>query len=214
MRSEGKPNMDRSAGTRIAAPIFTAQDQADIIDKLSAPECSLADRRRAVRLIRWLQSVADAAGHSRGADAGPASAARPSAAPVDVVAHQRSRPSPHRESEGHFRDAPSAGQGNGAPLSRPHNEPTAGQKSAAASVKSRIALTVLDTFKVRGMMIGNVTYGEIPALIAAGVTGAAVLRQVQRFAANIAANVRIRDFIKPVQMEEMIRKARELADVA
>lgn len=94
----------------------------------------------------------------------------------------------------------------------PVREPSAGQRSAAASVRNVVSITILDTFKVRdGRAIGDVRMGEVERLRAANVMEAAIFELIQQHAvAN--SDAKIRDVITPKQFQRMQQQASEMAD--
>jgi hypothetical protein len=97
----------------------------------------------------------------------------------------------------------------------PVREPSPLQKSAAGSMRLKMAETVLDTFRVRdGRAIGHVYFREIPALTAENAIEASVLRQVQSCAANIDPSAQVGDVVKAKDLEAMIAKAKKDMRVA
>jgi hypothetical protein len=96
---------------------------------------------------------------------------------------------------------------------RPVREPSHAERVAAATVANRI-VTVLDSFRVRdGRSIGDVRIGELEGLRAANAMEASLLRQIQRHAVA-DHDARVRDVIKPDDLQIMIQKASEVADAA
>jgi hypothetical protein len=94
----------------------------------------------------------------------------------------------------------------------PAREPSADQRRAAAAVRNVVAITVLDTFKIRdGRAIGDVRMGEVERLRAANAIEAAIFRQIQKHAVT-GSDARIRDVIKPEEFQRMHQLAAEVAD--
>jgi hypothetical protein len=99
------------------------------------------------------------------------------------------------------------------PVVRPVREPSHVERAAAATVANRI-VTVLDSFRVRdGRAIGDVRIGELEGLRAANAMEASLIRQIQRHAVA-DHDARVRDVIKPDDLQIMIQKASEVADAA
>lgn len=94
---------------------------------------------------------------------------------------------------------------------RPVREPSAEDRAAAARVASRVALTILDTFRIRdGRAIGDVRYGELDRLRGLNAMEAAIIRQIQDHA-RAPHDARVRDVVKAVDLNKMIQKAAEIA---
>lgn len=123
-------------------------------------------------------------------------------------------PSPtHRDTDGHVVGA----QMGQLPSAVPYREPSSAELKGRLSAKFRVAeriLTSLDTYLIGGKPIGDKTIAELRTDLDDNVEKSAVLRQVLRCAANLQPNQRVRDVVKPTDLDEMIRKAKELVDVA
>lgn len=146
----------------------------------------------------------------------------------DRAADMKGVPKPERDGGGQgdnghhldvakpFRNGASHGaQAHHPLLARPVVEPTSIQKSAAASVKLKMSQTVLDTYKVRdGRAIGDLYFMDIPALRAENAQEEFVLRQIERCAANVAPNTRVRDVVKSKDLEVMIERAKDVANAS
>lgn len=86
---------------------------------------------------------------------------------------------------------------------------------AAKHVQKMVAMTVLDSFKVRdGRAIGDITFGELEGLRSENAREASIIRQIQRHAANVTADAKVRDIIKASDLERMIQRGAEVADAA
>lgn len=84
---------------------------------------------------------------------------------------------------------------------------------AAKAGAQKMALTVLDSFKVRdGRAIGDLTFGELEAIRATNAQEASVIRQIQRHAGNATGNQLVREVIKAKDLEIMIQRGAEVAD--
>lgn len=90
-----------------------------------------------------------------------------------------------------------------------------------AAVKARLAaaqfaaLTVLDTFKVRGgTPIGDLGWSEAKALANLNEREARVLRYVTNHVANAEPGARVRDVVKPEVVERAIQLAKEASHAA
>jgi hypothetical protein len=115
-------------------------------------------------------------------------------------------PSPDRGREGH------SGRAMAIASLPPVREPSAAQRKVGASVAKVLAVSVLDTFKVRdGRSIGDVRYGELDRLRSSNVHEAAVIKLIQKHA-QADSNMRVRDVVKPDDLQRMIQKAAEVAD--
>lgn len=87
--------------------------------------------------------------------------------------------------------------------------------AAAKSGAKAIALTVLDSFKVRdGRPIGDITFGELERLRGESAQEASLLRQIQRHTANASPDAKVREIIKAADLERMIQRAAEVADAS
>lgn len=101
--------------------------------------------------------------------------------------------------------------------SPPHRGPSGAELKGRLSAKLRVAeriLTSLDTYAIGGKPIGDLTFAEARSALDDKIEKSAVLRQILRHAANVSPNQRVREVVKPTDLDEMIRKARELVDVA
>lgn len=86
---------------------------------------------------------------------------------------------------------------------------------AAKVGAKKIALTVLDSFKVRdGRAIGDLIFGELEGLRLGNAMEASIIRQIQRHAANVPGNAKVRDVIKADELERIIQRGAEVADAA
>lgn len=142
------------------------------------------------------QPVEGVAGRGNLADSGQSTDARPS--------------SSNRGGGGHIKRAD--GQKVTATLVR---EPSQQQITAAASVRKTIAITVLDTMRIRdGRSIGDVRFGELERLSSVNAIEAFVMRQIKNKFANAPDDARVRDLIKPDELNEMRQRAAEMSDAA
>lgn len=99
----------------------------------------------------------------------------------------------------------------------PYREPSSAELKGRLSAKFRVAeriLTSLDTYAIGGKPVGDLTFAEARAVLDDKVEKSAVLRQILRHTANVSPNQRVRDVVKSTDLDEMIRKAKELVDVA
>lgn len=100
------------------------------------------------------------------------------------------------------------------PIARPAREPSPAQRAAAASVARTVAVTVLDTYRIRdGRAIGDVRFGELERLRSANAAEASLIRQIQRHA-TAGHDALVRDVVKADDLQRMIQKAAEVADAA
>lgn len=98
-----------------------------------------------------------------------------------------------------------------------HRQPSAGHIRAALRAEMRASeriLSSLDTYRIDGCPIGDMTMLECRHALERGIETATVLRQILRHTANAPANARVRDVIKAADLDAMIDKAKVLADVA
>ncbi|RWN33438.1 hypothetical protein [Mesorhizobium sp.] len=117
-------------------------------------------------------------------------------------------PSTQRNGAGHMGLADKASIAMPRPVSAAYIE-------AAKAGAQKIALTVLDSFKVRdGRAIGDLIFGELESLRANNAMEASVIRQIQRHAGNATANQRVRDVIKAADLERFVQRGAEVADAA
>lgn len=87
-------------------------------------------------------------------------------------------------------------------------------RRAASSVAKVVALTVLDTYKIRdGRAIGDVRYGELESLRSSNVMEAAIIRQIQKYA-QAAHDAKVRDIITADDLNRFKQKAAEIADAS
>lgn len=96
----------------------------------------------------------------------------------------------------------------------PAREPSQAQRNAARRVAQTMAVTVLDTHRIRdGRAIGDVRFGELDRIRSSNTREAALLRLIQRHA-QADDNMRVRDVVKAKDMQIMIQKAAEIADAS
>lgn len=129
----------------------------------------------------------------------------------DRTGHRTRVRAPHPDRDGgHTSNAGSnAGQSRAAPA----REPTVADRAAMLRTRTRIAVTVLDSFRVRdGRPIGDVTFGELAALRGANLMEASLCRLIERHIANPAPDTKIRDAINADTLQRMIQKSAEIAD--
>jgi hypothetical protein len=92
------------------------------------------------------------------------------------------------------------------------SEPSLQQRKIAFENSRRLAVTILDTFRVRdGRPIGDVRFGEVERLRAANAIEASIFAQIKEFA-NAPHAAKIRDIIKPSQFQRIHQRAAEAAD--
>lgn len=97
---------------------------------------------------------------------------------------------------------------------RPVREPSPADRAAANTVAKVVALTVLDTFRVRdGRSIGDVRYGELGRLMTTNAREAAVIKLILDHG-NAPHDARVRDIIKIKDFQVMIQRAAEVVDAA
>lgn len=138
----------------------------------------------------------------------------------DVFSESSDGSRPHHGTQ-KFSASPTNGGGTGqifdeyqSPAAGPVREPSASQRAAAASVANAIAVTVLDTYRVRdGRAIGDVRFGELERLRSANAQEASLIRQIQRHAVA-DHDQRVRDVVKAEELNRMIQRAAEVADAA
>jgi len=124
------------------------------------------------------------------------------------LANQNSGAVAARNGAGHF------GQDTPAFAARPVREPSPQERAIAGTAAARLALTILDTFRVRdGRPIGDVRYGELDRLRGLNAMEAAVIRQIQDHA-KAPHDARVRDVVKATDLNRMIQKAAEIADAS
>lgn len=99
-------------------------------------------------------------------------------------------------------------------VARPVREPTRLEREAAGRMRTIVATTVLDSFRVRdGRSIGDVKWREIERLRRDNTQEAAVLRLIQRKVAHADPNAKVRELITPDELARMVQQAAEAADV-
>lgn len=99
-------------------------------------------------------------------------------------------------------------------LAHPVREPSAAERSIAARIANTIAVSIMDTFKVRdGRSIGDVRYGELRRMMGANAREAAVIRQILDHA-DAPHDVRVRDVIKTEHLQRFVQRAAEIVDAA
>lgn len=91
-------------------------------------------------------------------------------------------------------------------------EPSVRQRRAAVDVR-RTLVTVLDTFKIRGRVVGDIRMGELETIRVTSAVEAFILRQIQRRAVADPTTP-VRDVITPEEFQRIQQKATEAADVA
>ena len=117
---------------------------------------------------------------------------------------------PDRGGEGHISDAD-----DGQALSaHPVREPSAEDLAAAAEVMQSIANTVLDTFKIDGIGIGNWNVYEALKAGTKMVFNGRVLLRAARHVRYPKPSDTIRDVCKPADIERFIAEEQEQADAA
>lgn len=109
-----------------------------------------------------------------------------------------------------------AGQHNVAPRTmgaRAAREPSAQERAASGAVARTVAITVLDTYRIRdGRCIGDVSYGEIERLRTANASEAAVFDQILKHVTSADHAAKVRDLIKVKDLQRFIQNAARLAD--
>lgn len=131
--------------------------------------------------------------------AGQGKSADKAVSELPVAANQRDRAGPSRPA--------------GKAAKSVHRSVSPSYVAAAKKAAKTIALTVLDSYKVRdGRSIGDLILGDLASLRAANAMEMAVIGYIQRHAGNATANQLVRDVIKPVDLERFIQKAAEFAD--
>jgi hypothetical protein len=129
------------------------------------------------------------------------------------VQSYRAKAIPESSRSGHIKSAAKAAPNQ--PERLAPKPPAASYVAAAKTAAKAVALTVLDSFRVRdGRAIGDVTFGELESLRGANAREASVIRQIQRHAANVTADAKVRDIIKASDLERMIQRGAEVADAA
>jgi len=115
--------------------------------------------------------------------------------------------SSNRGGGGHSEDAQSR-----AIFAVPVREPSASQRTAAASVAKVVALTILDTLKIDGRAVGDWTVGEARSSGRAMSREGYILIEAARTVANATGAERLRDVVKPDEMQKIIQRAAEFSD--
>lgn len=117
--------------------------------------------------------------------------------------------SPHRDGRGHSSHADRGRPTEAAPV----REPSYAQRRASREVGKVIALTILDTHRIRdGRAIGDVRYGEIETLRTANAMEASIFRQIQKRIGYAEQDAKLRDLITAEELNAMKQKAAEVAD--
>ena len=97
----------------------------------------------------------------------------------------------------------------------PVREPSPAQRASSARVATQLAMTILDSYKVRdGRAIGDVRYGEIEHLRNQDAMAASIWRQIQRAHPNAPHDMAIREIVKAEELQRMIQRAAEVADAS
>lgn len=91
-------------------------------------------------------------------------------------------------------------------------EPTEGQVAAAVKVRSKIALTILDTYRIDGRPIGDWQVGEAMQAARRKTHEGRILQIASRWVANADPSQRLRDIVKADDMNRIIQLAAEAAD--
>lgn len=87
--------------------------------------------------------------------------------------------------------------------------------AAAKAVRQAIAITVLDTWKIRdGRAIGKVRIGELPAISATNRMEASILDQIKEHVGGADHSATVSDVISAQMLQRFIQKAAEVADAA
>lgn len=95
----------------------------------------------------------------------------------------------------------------------PCREPSANDREAARNAAHKITLTVFDSFKVRdGRGIGDVRWGQLATLRGADMMSAAVIDLLMKHT-KAPHDMLVRDVVKMCDLQCMIQKAAETADV-
>lgn len=86
--------------------------------------------------------------------------------------------------------------------------------AAALAIKTKLALTVLDTLKIDGRAIGDFTVGEARRLGPQKTREGHILIAATRKVANAQGFQLIRDVLKPDELQVIMQKAAEVSDEA
>lgn len=103
------------------------------------------------------------------------------------------------------------------PITHNYQGPSAANIRASLGAKlhaAKTVLTVLDTYKIGATPIGDMTMLDLREAYERNIEQNTVIKQILRSTANAPANMKVRDAIKASDLDAMIKKARELADVA
>jgi len=115
-------------------------------------------------------------------------------------------PSSHREAAA----SPSTPQGHCQSAAQPR-EPSPAQRKASLEVAR---LSIMDTFKIDGLPIGNWTVALARAEGRRKTRDGFVLREAVKIVANAPANALLRNVVKVEEMQRIRQKAEEIADAA
>ena len=131
---------------------------------------------------------------------------------LENTANQQSSDVTRQNRNGGGRPATVARDTNATPV----REPTSRQRGVAGELSKVLAVTVLDTFKIRdGRPIGNVRIGEVERLRAANVMEASIFRQIQHHVAGYTdGTTKIRDLITDKDFQRIQQRAAEVVDAS
>lgn len=83
---------------------------------------------------------------------------------------------------------------------------------AIASVQGTMKRTLLDTYRVLdGRILGDILYGDLTSLAVAGVKEGALAKMIRDHVANADPSTKVRDIVKPRDLEKMIKQAEKIA---
>lgn len=100
------------------------------------------------------------------------------------------------------------------PLPDPIREPSKEDIAAAKDVDKVIRLTILQSYKIDGRPVGNFTFGEAIRYGKKKTQEGYILTQASRVVANPDHSMKLEDAVKVAEMEEIIKKSKEIPDAA
>jgi hypothetical protein len=96
----------------------------------------------------------------------------------------------------------------------PVREPSAAQRAAALSVARSIAVTVLDTYRIDGIALGEWTVAEALRASKTKTMHGFILRECTRMVANAPSGAKLKTIVKPHEAQRIIQRAAEASDAA
>jgi len=96
----------------------------------------------------------------------------------------------------------------------PVREPTPAQRAAALSVARSIAVTILDTYRIDGIALGEWTVAEALRASKTKTMHGYILRECTRMVANAPSGAKLKTIVKPHEAQRIIQRAAEVSDAA